>query len=241
LRQDQIDRLIQQLRSDKPKVGPFEVADLTSLLAVLLAAGAILVTWFIARTQKVISGRQTAVSLHMQLYGVEHFIHVVAPAAGVRMRWLYLPEPDRSEYRQEVVKGWAHYADDPSNIKRYAPESASGTDFSASHFREQGIRQSLTEHQALSAFLHFWSNLAVLIQAGLADRSICVSLFADAYRYNLEFVRQLRENVSEGLSTGDVFPAWIANTRLLEEILYGSTPGSTPKGPVATVGAAAAK
>ena len=139
------------------------------------------------------------------------------------MKWLYLPEPDRSLYRQEVVKGWARYADDPSSMKRYAPESASVTDFGASHFKEQGIRESLTEHQALSAFLHFWSNLAVLIKTGLADRRICVSLFADAYRYNLEFVRQLREDVSKSLGNDDVVPAWIANTLSLEKILYGGT------------------
>jgi hypothetical protein len=233
LRQDQMDRLIQQLKSDKPKLGPFEVGDLASLFAVLLAACAIYATWFIAHTQARINSRQTAVNLHSELYGVEYYIHVVAPTAGVRMKWMYLPEPDRGRHRQEVVKGWAHYADDPSNIKRYAPESALGADFGARHFSEQGTRQSLTEHQALSAFLHFWSNLAVLIKTGLADKAIWVSLFADAYRYNLQFVRQLRDTVLKSLGPDDVVPAWIANTRSLEEILSGSVLPSIPKEPVA--------
>src|ERR1700682_181377 len=191
LRQDQMDRVIQQLKSDKPKLGPFEITDLISLIAVLLAFGAIYVTWFIAHAQKTINSRQTAVTLHSEFYRVEHYIHVVAPVVEVRMKWLYLPEPQRRQYQQEVVKGWAHYTDDPSNMKRYASESATG-DLGASHFIKQGIRQSLTEHQALSAFLHFWSNLAVLIRTDLADRRISISLFAETYGYNRQFVHQLR-------------------------------------------------
>jgi hypothetical protein len=218
-----MERLIQQLKSDKPRLGPFELSDLAGLLAVLLAAVAIYVTWFIAHTQTTINARQTAVNLHSELYGVENYIHVVAPAAGVRSKWFYLQEPQRSQYRQEVIKGWAHYADDPANIKRYAPELSAGTDLSAMHFREQGTRQSLTEHQSLSAFLHFWSNLAVLIDKGLADRSISVSLFADAYKYNLEFIGQLRKSVVNGLGKNDVRPAWMANTESLEKVLYGGT------------------
>ena len=212
LQPDQFNRLIEQFKSDAPK--PQRV---TSLIAVLLPVCAIIITLFIADTQKRINRRQTAVKLHGEFYGVEHFIHVVAPAAQVRIKWRYLEESERKRFRQEVASGWR---DDPSNIDRYIPNRSSGENYIATHFQEQGSRKSLTEHQALSSFLHFWSNLAVMIETGLADRKICVSLFADAYRYNRLFIGELREAVSKGRDPKDL-PAWIKNTLSLERILYG--------------------
>ena len=241
IREDQFERLIENIKSNAPRIGRFPV-DLPTILGAFAAilnailwVTAIKVSRRIASAQTRHNSQQTAISLHAQYFGVEHYLNVVAPVVEIRMKWMHLTEPARQKYRNEVIEGWPpydRYTEDRSGFRRYLPESAPDVpdkDFSGMHFKDQKQRQSLTEHQALAAFLHFWSHLSAFISKGVADRDTCIELFSDTYRYNLDFIRELRDAVvknwpqnREDHRSSDRPPRWVASTQLLEQQLYGN-------------------
>ena len=229
IRDDQVNRLIRGLKSDTPRIGPFSV-DLATILTASLWLFAIYITWRIASAQTKHNRIQMAISLHAQYFGVEHYLHVVAPVVEIRMKWMLLDERSRSRYREEVIEGWPPYerfTSDRGGFRRYLPDSAPDEDFSRVHFKDQKQRQSLTEHQALSAYLHFWSHLSVFISKRVADRDTCIELFADTYKYNLDFIRELRDAVvknwseTKAIHGGSDEPRWVTNTQVLEQQLFG--------------------
>jgi hypothetical protein len=210
---------MREVAKDKPKIGGLEIPDLIGIIAAILASTAIFVTWKIAWNQTKISKQQTAIHLHQQYYGIENYLHVIAPTVQVRLKWMFLNEPDREQYRDEVVKGWARFFRDPDGLARYVSDFASA-DHCKAHFQATNQKQSLTEHQSLTTFLHFWSNLYSMLRQGLVDKKLCRALFTHAYNYNKDFIYQLRERVKSQLAEEDVIPPWIERTSALEKILY---------------------
>ena len=232
----QFKQLTENLKSGTPRIGPFPV-DLTTILNALLWITAIIVTWRIASTQTKHNKKQFAINLHAQYFEVNHYLHVIAPVVEIRMKWWFLKDSAQTLYRKEVIEGWPPYhrfTEDPSGLDRYLGGVSADEDFSRMHFRDQKKRKSLTEHQALSAFLHFWSHLSTFISKRVADRDTCIELFADTYRYHLDFIRELRDSVVDNWRkhAGDGGnrdrPRWIRNTELLEQQLFGKGATAQP-------------
>jgi hypothetical protein len=206
-----------------------QIADEQRAIAKQLAESQISITKQIAESQVDTNRRQIAILLHDKYFGIDHYLHVVAPTAHIRLKWKLLPESEKERYRDEVVQGWPRKFPKSSDLSRYIPLDERGDNYTEQHFQKTNTKQALTEHQSLSAFLYFWSNLSVLIREGLADTAICVELFATTYNYSREFIKELRERVRSEVADEKLLPRWIRNTESLEEVFYPDEPAAHSK------------
>jgi hypothetical protein len=151
-------------------------------------------------------------SLHEFYLGHKFYAKVRGPSYGVATQWRWLPENIREEYRKIVAQGWVGGAS--SDLKRYVPDAPTEIgQLEKSHYQIPRARRSLTEHQALTAALRFWSRVNTHIERRTADRKLVRELFRDEYHYVAEFYCELAEYVTRELA-GDAGsprdpPRWV--------------------------------
>lgn len=196
---------------------------LTDLLLIALTASALFLTWVITTYQWKLARKQTAIQLHADYYSIQHYADVVSPSVQIRLKWLYLPdETQRMKYRAAVAAGWAPAAlgdgEDLSftKFRLYVRHANLDSDVTAAHFHTAVTGEGLSEHQAVAAFLHFWSRVAGLLHANAVDRNIVKELFRPAFLYNGEFFSGLSKDVEDALRD-DPRPAWVDHVAYLQQ------------------------
>jgi hypothetical protein len=155
------------------------------------------------------SRRALAIQLHEFYLSADFNAKVRSPAYHVGLQWVHLPETLRQAYRDAVASGWAS-EDTETKLLTYVAEIPHKKDeIIPLHFHSARGLPSLTEHQALSACLRFWSRLNTHIKLKTVDKKVLRSLFADEFGYHREFFRSLSEAVMEKKSKTKPCPAWI--------------------------------
>lgn len=188
--------------------------DLSDWLTLLVAIFAALIAFFVPWTQRRISRRQSTISLHQSYWSVENYLRVIAPSFGVRLNWAELSE----QYRETVLKGWTE-TDKSGKYGLYMGPEPVG-DPAEQHFRKATGKDKLTEHQALTLSLYWWSQCATYYRHKLVDRELFHDLFRDTFGYTREFLLEFCDAVQKELGEGADIPQWIESIRFLEEEVF---------------------
>jgi hypothetical protein len=161
--------------------------------------------------------RSLAFQLHEFYMSPDFYAKVRAPAYNVALQWTHFPKSLRQAYRDVVVSGWSSgYAE--TKLGNYVSKLPDNTEeIITFHFHKPRGRPSLTEHQALSADLRFWSRLNSHIKLRTIDRAALRSLFADDFRYHRDFYRSLANSVAYATKKSNVkCPLWVYDISELE-------------------------
>jgi hypothetical protein len=132
---------------------------------------------------------------------------------------MHLPEPQRKAYRDVVIQGWAF---DPADDKLslYIPRPLENPDKAIPyHFQTPRGLSSLTEHQALTLLLRFWTRIRILIDLEMINPQLVQSFFKDEFDYERDFCKQLSSAVADELNPSKmVIPRWLEDMKRLEEM-----------------------
>ena len=191
----------------------------------LTAIIAIFATILVYKYQTNYGKRQRTLELHKQFHDMSFYYQVYSPVWKIYLKWMYLPESERNEYRRAVAMGWIGF--DQGNgdtiLKEWIPDFKLSDNYRRVHYLEKINVSSLTEHESLTIFIGFWSDLWVYIDKKLIERDLCF-VFADTYGYYKPFMNELRTYIIElnnNEFTEESIPSWIENSIKLE-ILFES-------------------
>jgi len=184
-------------------------------IAALIAAAVTLGSTIAARRQ---ARRALAIHLHEFYLSSDFYAKVRAPAYQVGSQWMHLPNTLRQAYRDVVASGWGF--DGPeTKLSTYVPQIPQRKEeIIASHFHAAKGLLSLTEHQALSACLRFWSRLNTHITLKTVNKNAIRSLFADEFGAQHEFFRSLSAAIIAKTPHTQQIPRWINDIQNLEQL-----------------------
>ena len=203
--------------------------DLVPLLGLifqsLTAVIAIIATILVYKYQTNHGKRQRTLELHKQFHDMSFYYQVYSPVWKIYLKWMYLPEKERDEYRRAVAMGWIGFDKGPGDkiLKDWIPDFQLSDDYRKVHYIEKINVNSLTEHESLSIFIGFWSDLWVYIDKGLIEKNLCF-VFSDTYGYYRPFMNELRTfiiQLNNNEFCDESIPDWIENSIQLE-ILFDS-------------------
>lgn len=158
------------------------------------------------------------IALHEYYLSPEFFSKVRAPAYQVGLTWTHLPEPQRAAYREAVTQGWAFEVGE-DKLDLYVPRPPENPEeVITSHFQTPKGLPSLTEHQALTALLRFWTRIRILIDLNMIDRHLVRSLFKDEFGYELSFFQALSAAVTQRITSKAAIPRWVDDLQYLEKV-----------------------
>jgi hypothetical protein len=193
---------------------------LSDALTISLTFAGVLLAIVIPLTQYRIAQRQLTISLHETYWSVETYVRVIAPSYAVQKGWQGLPEQVRVNYREIVLQGWAPHLPSPEDeYELYLGAPPEIQDFAAHHFRTPVGNDKLTEHQALTLLLYWWSHLAEYYRNRLVNRRLFRALFRDAFGYKKAFLLDLCSSMESRLTGTDTRPQWIDSIRYLTDVL----------------------
>src|ERR1700686_1789369 len=125
------------------------------------------------RRQDEIERRQNALRLHERIYSTDFAIQVTRPMWLVTQKWKYLPAEAKKRYHDVVVSAWTdpdRYYREKFYQKHDQLKVVPDWPLADEHFDVDGGNSSpvrLSEHQALSSFLHFFGNLSIYVDEHL--------------------------------------------------------------------------
>ncbi|MCH9765498.1 MAG: hypothetical protein K0U34_05840 [Alphaproteobacteria bacterium] len=203
---------------------PVLIAALTAivgLFSLLNAFGVALVTQRAERRAK-------AVEIYDEYYSPENYRRVVLPVFCIMLKWWHLPEPQRSDYRAVLRRGWIGFeADADSLLATYVGADYLGENPNHAHFHKVVPSEAFTEHESLTVFLYFWTKVYELLHADVVDQKTAQRLLAGPYSYLADFIKEYREDIAQH-ATSDDLPPWHHATQELDKLLL-DTATSTPK------------
>ena len=162
------------------------------------------------------SRRELAIKLHEVYLSPDFYSKVRAPAYHIGLQWQHLPDDVRCDYREAVVSGWA-FDLSSDKLSTYLSEyPTSRNDVIHSHFQKPVTHTSLTEHQALTAFLRFWTRLNIHRKNGAIEKKLTRDLFIDEFCYGAPFLNELANAVEAATVDGHIRPRWIEDIRQLK-------------------------
>jgi len=85
------------------------------------------------------------------------------------------------------------------------------------HYKKRKEAGEITEHEALTAFLYFWSKLDLMLTNKVIDNKLTKSLFKVQFNYYRSFIKDLRNILDENINENDFRPAWYEATLKLEK------------------------
>ena len=111
----------------------------------------------------------------------------------MRLLWDGLQDATGAKYREAVARGWTSAgAVDEFKLYVSSPPKSPG-EVEEYHFRTAAARDSLTEHQALTAVLRFWTRIQTLIDNERVEEGLVRDLFKDEFNYERAFFLQRPE------------------------------------------------
>lgn len=174
--------------------------------------------------------RSATLQLHEFYLSPQFYASVRSPAYCVQLQWNHLPPDVRPQYRRIVVSGWAHN-ENADTLSAYAPDfPTSRDDIIKHHFQTPRALPSLTEHQALTALLRFWSRLNKHLSLHLIDRHVTRVIFRDEFEYNRTFFRELANEVVAAMPTTKAPPTWVKDLNELDVFFEKTTSRNANQG-----------
>ncbi len=190
---------------------------LLGLLTILLGAFSILHAYISYRTKISLDTRNRTTHLFEELYSVDGYSTVVAPVFNIMLKWYGLPEPAKSEYKKIVMLGWVGYQSVP-DIKIGLFCEHDDIELSKFHYKVRKEAGEISEHEALTAFLYFWSKLDLMITNKVIDKKLTKSLFTKQYNYYRSFIKEIRGMLDNQIEENDIRPSWYSATLRLEKL-----------------------
>lgn len=159
---------------------------------------------FLEATKRDAGRTRATLDLQKYLYSRDFFLNVVSPSWEIAVKWTNWRGPKGDAYRRDVCGGYFLYEDrdftesadllnqpyqNPIRFHGhhlpfgYDPQSSEGGG---------AIIKELSEHQVLNLWIHFWTNLEVLVSSGILDVYLVAKLFGEMYSYWLPFMQQFR-------------------------------------------------
>lgn len=194
------------------------VLPITSLT---LAVVALLVTIFIYRNQNKRDRKEKTLEFSRRHETFEFYIQVLSPVWKMSIKWKYLPAEEREKYRRVIAMGWIGFeSQEPIEIlKNWIPDFKSQANYVHEHYLKKLNINSQTEHEALTMYIHFWTEFWQAIEQNLIDKKLC-STIAQQYAYHEDFFRELRNYIrklKENEFSNDPLPIWILYNEKLEK------------------------
>ena len=149
---------------------------------------------------------ERTIKLHEGFLNPEFYSKVRAPASQIAIQWMYLGEEIREHYREAVASVW----DITYNEERLYDETKeipkNKGELIDYHFQRSTSKTGLTEHQALTSILRFWTRFNVYRKLGLVNRELAKELFKDEFAYQRDFFQNLSQYVSNNVKHK---PRWV--------------------------------
>jgi len=194
-------------------------AVLIGSLTVVIGAFSLLNSLLVARIERRISRRARAADLYNEYYSPENYRRIVLPVIRLALKWRGLPDAEREAYRAAVRRGWLGFETEPARLlEAYVSAENLHEDADRAHFRDALPAEAFTEHEALTAFLYFWTKVHELLRSGIIERATTRRLLGRPYRYAANFLKELRADIEEHLGDRDA-PVWVEATRKLDKVL----------------------
>ncbi len=163
--------------------------------------------------------QEHARDLFADFYDAGHYRRVVAPVFRLTLKWKGLPDGPREAYQAAVLQGWALSDDNAEVLASYISEENLFLDDPAKgHFRHTISLERFTEHEALTAFLYFFTRADRLIQTNLVDRRLFAQLFCKSFAYYWPFLAEIRASVAAALPQPE-HPSWIEASERIENLI----------------------
>jgi hypothetical protein len=168
-----------------------------------------------------------AIALHEYYLSPDFYAKVRAPAFSIGLTFAGLPDAAREAYQDAVAEGWCYDEREKQKLlARYVVHSPSDpAGMIKHHFQTPCGYPSLTEHQALTALLRFWTRVRILLGEGMIDATLVESLFRDEFRYDIKFFRVLCSYVSDKYASDKqqgkelpIRPRWVEDIKYLEGV-----------------------
>lgn len=174
-------------------------------LTIVSLATAWLFDWLVWRRNR----RMLTADLYDRFYTPENYRRVVAPVFRITLKLRAFEPEARAAYFDTLKAGWVGARSDPKTLLNlYVSPDAREGDPGELHFRRLLPAESFTEHEALTAFLNFWSKLHGLVKAGAADQRVVRDLFSATYAYYGDLLEELADAVAREIDI-DAAPSWI--------------------------------
>lgn len=200
---------------DNPEVWIGAIGGIIALITFLNSAAMALIQY--RRTI-----RDRSVDLYNEFYSADSYRRIVAPVYRMMLKWRGFPDERRQAYMQAIRSSWTGAKSDPQNMLRaYNSQHRIDMDPDEAHFRDTFSTEVFTEHEALTAFLYFWTKLDMMKESGLISASIIKRMFCGPYCYYRDFLAELRRQVVPYLEHQDA-PPWIEATERLDKFFRAS-------------------
>jgi len=186
------------------------------LLTILVGIFSLLHTYISYRSKTLLDSRNRTTQLFEELYSVEGYSAIVAPVFNIMLKWNGLNEPAKSEYKKVIIDGWVGFENAPT-IKVDLFCEAMDNNMAEFHYKKRKEAGEITEHEALTAFLYFWSKLDLMLTNKVIDNKLTKSLFKVQFNYYRSFIKDLRNILDENINENDFRPAWYEATLKLEK------------------------
>lgn len=162
--------------------------------------------------------QERARDLFAQFYAADHYRRVVAPVFRLTLKWAGLPDGTREQYRAAVRQGWVIPKPAEALKVFVSPEYIETMDPAEDHFRKTLALEQFTEHEALTAFLYFFTRSERLIDTGLVDPKLFAQLFCKSFSYYWSFLEELRAEVSGHFEPG-AEPSWMEASLNIQQLI----------------------
>ncbi len=193
---------------------------LLGLLTILVGVFSLLHAYISYRSKTLLDSRNRTTQLFEELYSINGYSTIVAPVFNVMLKWNGLDEPLKSKYRKIIIDGWVGFESAPSTkLNLFCDEK--DDDLTKFHYKRRKEAGEITEHEALTAFLYFWSKLELMLTNRVIDKKLTKSLFKSQFNYYRKFLEDLRDVHDAHLSENEYPPTWYAATQKLEKFFGG--------------------
>lgn len=136
-----------------------------------------------------------AIKLYEEFVSDNFYTKVRASAYRVRLQWTHLPEEIRDDYRKVVMSGWVSDVREDKIQKYLKDYPTDNSQIEKYHFQTQIEAKALTEHQALTSLLKFWTRLSIFLKTNSIDKKLTKELFSDEFHYGEAFLKELSKQV----------------------------------------------
>lgn len=179
----------------------------------LLSIVAIIITYYLSKKDNKAAQKRLNIELMERYHGIDFYRDIISVVWEIRIKWFNLPKKKRDEYHKEVVLGWEGYSDmsGSESLNHEIPPNF----MTINHHLTPIKKDALTEHQALTIYLSFWSTLYQYFESeSISDDFI--SVWKEKYYYNQEFIASLRDAIRDRKKDEDYLPTWVTTTEKLE-------------------------
>lgn len=156
--------------------------------------------------------------MFQQYYDASFYGSVISPVFSLAIK-LASDEAANKEYWDVIVDGWMPPTKGASHLRKLHDENfGQEKPVQDQHYRHVDRLDDLSEHQALTVFLQYWTTLHQLWDSDLLDKKLSRKLFRTPFSYYRNFLFELSDKVKARLQP-DQYPGWIDAVAFLDKRL----------------------